>query len=216
MKKNFKTLLSFFIFLSIANASDFVKPQNVDVENGKRIYEEKCSSCHGEKGMASQGSVVPPLNGQYSTYMVIQLNAFADERFKYRRDSGNSDQMTYLAKELSEKEKWDVSTYLENVKERRVYPPEWWEKNKKDIEWANKYRKSMCTACHGQNHSGKYMSAPKLAGLQAEYLKIQDKAFSDGSRRGGLAHHMKLLADFLSSEDERKMFLYIESQEEYK
>lgn len=88
----------------------------------------------GKKVSLIFNSVSPSLNGQYATYMVIQLKAFIDERHKFRRDSVNSPRMAPFAKNLNTQEMWDVSTYLENVGERRKLSKEWWDENGEDVE----------------------------------------------------------------------------------
>lgn len=221
MHKVFKALLFVCVAVSFSYAAKsglgaYKIPKDVDKKNGQKIYEEKCASCHGVKGMAPQDSIFPPLNGQYAVYMVTQLEAFADDRPKYKRDSVNSAQMIPFAKMLSKKEMWDVSVYLEDVKERRVFPKEWWAKNKADIDWANKFRKPMCVSCHGRNRAGSYPSAPKLAGLPADYTMAQVKAYSHAKRRGGQSLQMKLIVDFYTDEELRKIALAIESAERFK
>lgn len=217
MYKVLKAVLAACVVMTVANAAGgggaYQTPKDVDVKNGKKIYEEKCVACHGPKGMAPQDSVSPPLNGQYARYMVTQLEAFVDTRPKYQRNSLNSAQMIPFAQMLSKKEMWDVSVYLERVRERRTFPKEWWDKNKKDIEWANKRRKASCTACHGKDRAGRYQSGPKLAGLSAKYLEEQTKAYSNGTRKGAQSMQMKLIADFFSEEDLRKIYLAIEAAE---
>lgn len=215
MTKFSKLILGLCCFSSIAFAANGYKvPKNVDVKNGEKLYVEKgCIGCHGEKGMASQDSTAPALNGQYAVYQVIQLEAFADSRHKYKRDSGNSAQMSPFAQALTKKEMWDVSVYLENIRETRVFPKEWWDKNKADIAWTKKYRRGACKSCHGQNYAGAYPSAPKLAGLQSKYLMDQMKHYSTGARRGAQAHHMKLLADFYSTKELFKISKNAESYE---
>ena len=215
MTKFSKVILGLCCFSSVLFAGDSYQiPKDVDIKNGEKLYIEKgCIGCHGEKGMAAQDSDAPALNGQYAVYQVIQLEAFADSRHKYKRDSGQSAQMIPFAQALTKKEMWDISTYLNRVPERRVFPEEWYKKNEKDFKWTKAKRRGACISCHGRNYSGAYPSAPKLAGLQAKYIQEQMKLYKTGERRGGQAHHMKIIADFWSEKDVKRISNYMEANE---
>lgn len=210
-----KLILAFYILTSLAYAGgEYTIPKDVDIENGKKIYIEKgCIGCHGPKGMAEQDSTAPALNGQFAAYQVIQLEAFVDKRHKFKRDSGNSSQMVPFAQMLTKKEMWDVSTYLNKIPDRRTFPKEWYEEHKEDINWVRTKRKAACISCHGRNYTGVFTSAPKLAGLQSKYLRDQMLYYRSGERRGGLSHHMKLLADFWSTKDTKRLSYNIEASE---
>lgn len=206
-------IASLFVANALSASSVFSKPRNIDVKNGEKLYDQQCSSCHGPKGMSAwENEIVPPLNGQYATYMVIQLQAFADDRPKHRRDSNNSAQMIPFAKALSTQEMWDISTYLENIRERREVPKEWYKENKEDIDWAF-VNGNDCKACHGKNRAGRYPSAPKLAGLPVKYLQGQMAAYASGERRGGQSTQMKLSAEWFSKDMFEKMFKMFQYQE---
>lgn len=214
MKNLLKIAVASLFMTSALFASEvFVKPKKIDMKNGEKLYNQQCIACHGAKGMTAwENEIVPPLNGQYATYMVIQLQAFADDRPKHRRDGVNSAQMIPFAKMLSTQDMWDISTYLENVKERREVPKKWYANKKETIEWAI-VNANDCKACHGKYRAGRYPSAPKLAGLPTKYLLAQMKAYANGTRRGGQSTQMKLSATWYSEEFFEKMFTMFQYQE---
>jgi cytochrome c553 len=75
-----------------------------NIENGKKIYDENCAECHGNKG---QGRVKkPPLAGQYSEYLEEQIKNFVKgkrqhedtpELFEARRRGEIDDILAYLS-----------------------------------------------------------------------------------------------------------------------
>ena len=49
-----------------------------DIENGKQLYARECATCHGAYGEVSN-EVVPNILGQYSGYMLTQMQAFLSD-----------------------------------------------------------------------------------------------------------------------------------------
>ncbi len=48
-----------------------------DIELGEELYIDDCQLCHGKQGMGKDDSDTPPLTGQYTQYMIKQINDFA-------------------------------------------------------------------------------------------------------------------------------------------
>lgn len=48
-----------------------------DIELGEELYIDDCQLCHGKQGMGKEDSDTPPLTGQYTQYMIKQMNDFA-------------------------------------------------------------------------------------------------------------------------------------------
>jgi cytochrome c553 len=87
------------------------------VELGKKIYRggiaergvAACASCHGANG-AGMPSQYPRLAGQHQDYTVAQLASFKGGA------RANSDQMTTLAKRMSDEEMKAVADYIAGLK----------------------------------------------------------------------------------------------------
>ena len=72
------------------------------------------------------------------------------------------------------------------------------------IATANPLQKYACAGCHGMNGEGS-ASAPKLQGLEADYIVAQLKAFQNGSRENPVMQPMSMMA--LGHEQEIADFL---------
>jgi cytochrome c553 len=49
-----------------------------DIEMGQEVYVDDCQLCHGEQGKGKEDSDTPPLTGQYTEYMIKQIQLFAN------------------------------------------------------------------------------------------------------------------------------------------
>jgi cytochrome c553 len=47
-----------------------------DLILGEELFIDDCQLCHGKKGMGKEGSITPPLAGQYTQYMLKQIEFF--------------------------------------------------------------------------------------------------------------------------------------------
>ena len=57
----------------------------VDLNNGKAVYNQECATCHGDYGEISN-AVIPNILGQYPAYLLTQMAAFlVDDPKKSRR-----------------------------------------------------------------------------------------------------------------------------------
>ena len=53
-----------------------------DAEAGRKFYKQECASCHGQDGYGDDNKGVPRLTGQYSLYLLKQVEYFrTGERF---------------------------------------------------------------------------------------------------------------------------------------
>jgi cytochrome c-type protein NapC len=47
-----------------------------NVEKGRRFYRKECAGCHGDQGQGDQSRKIPQLTGQYSIYLMRQIDNF--------------------------------------------------------------------------------------------------------------------------------------------
>lgn len=118
-----------------------------------------CANCHGEEGI-SRYSEVPNLAGQNPEYVLTQIEAFLSGQ---RKDAF----MEGLMKVLSERQKANVALFYAASK---TTPSRTTGQTPLASEGAAHYAR-LCARCHGPTAQGDAVH-PRLAGQQAEYLRI--------------------------------------------
>jgi len=77
---------------------------------GKKIYQQRCSHCHGKRAMGDDDLLYPKLKGQHYAYLLRQLKWIRDG---YRKNS-NPDMVTEV-KALSNQQLDAVADYLSRL-----------------------------------------------------------------------------------------------------
>ncbi len=68
---------------------------------GERIYKMECASCHGRRGEGKESKNSPLLAGQYSTYLLKQINTYqSGERIHDNEEPAESIFMEYSSEEI--------------------------------------------------------------------------------------------------------------------
>lgn len=64
-----------------------------DTEAGEKIFKRECKSCHGRNGHGKPDKDIPPIAGQYGSYLINQINKFLTKR-RYHDDDPEDDLFT--------------------------------------------------------------------------------------------------------------------------
>ncbi|HET7811559.1 MAG TPA: c-type cytochrome [Steroidobacteraceae bacterium] len=138
-----------------------------------------CSACHGARAEGNSALHAPALAGQDAAYLERQLRNFrAGRRGAHKSDTLGA-QMRALAATLPDDAAVaKLSSYIASLPKTVVAKPA-----RGDLHNGNNLYQGKCGACHGTNAEGNpALKAPRLAGLDAAYLKLQFAHFRDGVR----------------------------------
>jgi len=170
---------------------------------GQQVY-ATCAACHGVRAEGNPALGAPALAGQQVTYLQRQLLNFRSGLRGSHKDDTYGAQMRAASQVVLRDEKAiaAVATYIAALPRTDVKPA-----SKFDARNGNNLYQGKCGACHGgQAEGNEALSAPRLAGLDAAYLKRQHRNFSKGLRgaqpQDRYGKQMALMATTLASERE--------------
>jgi cytochrome c553 len=152
-----------------------------DLEKGKAIYTQVCSSCHGADGNSGVPAN-PKLAGQHPEYLVKQLHEFKSGKRRNLIMSG-------FANALSDADMKNIAYFVASNA-----PKSGFAKDKDLVVLGEKiYRGGLadrsvpaCAGCHSPNGAGIPAQYPRLAGQHADYVNAQLLGFRDGARGNNL------------------------------
>lgn len=186
-----------FVFMSLLGVSGV---SAADAPPGQVLY-ANCVACHGADGAGVAAMNAPALAGQDAAYLRRQLAHFkAGIRGADPRDTFGA-QMQGMAGLLPDDEAIDqVVSYISALPVPSS--PQTVEHDQRNGEV--QYNAS-CGACHGPRGKGNsMMNAPRLAGLDAEYLRRQYQHFAAGIRgshpEDRYGKQMQMMATMLASD----------------
>ncbi len=201
-------LITAFLIGALSLGSDLYAAD--DLNNGKVVYEDVCSVCHGLYGEVST-DVIPNILGQYPGYLLTQLAAFLDDDPKNARRGIAGNLKRSILSDLTVQDITDVVAYLGTIEYRIVGAS----KEEAEIRgelatngwWLANY--AGCGNCHGDDFQGLRVRSPvtgeidptigtpftpKLVGLKYGYLKRQLQAYQHGRRAGGMSAMKHIMA----------------------
>jgi cytochrome c553 len=174
-----------------------------NIDNGKVLYAEHCSVCHGQYGEISN-NVVPNILGQYKPYMLTQMQAFLSDDPKSARGGIAGSLKRSILLELSVQDIKDVVDYLGTIDYKIVGASKEEAEARGELAangwWLANF--AGCGNCHGDDFQGLRVRnpgtgllypdigdpfTPKLVGLKFEYLMRQLQAYQYGRRAGGMS-----------------------------
>lgn len=184
--------------------------KNGDLNKGKALA-ESCKSCHGDKGQGMKEETrddetlpaIPALAGQVATYTYKQLRDYAN-------GSRSHDQMTGVAKGLTEQDAADLAVWFSSL------PAQGNKSSSQNLSRAEKMVEQgdgkrilpPCFVCHGGNGQGEKQDIPALAGQQADYFARTLLEYKNGQRHNDIYSRMRLIAQQLSEEEIKELAQY--------
>jgi cytochrome c553 len=156
-----------------------------------------CQGCHGMAGEGRPGAGYPPIAGQPVLYLERQLEAYADGR----RPSAV---MTPVARWLTPRQRQAFARHFaqQPLPAARGTDGGSVERGRVLVEVGdNDRRVQACANCHGPGGRGLAPSGPYLAGLDAEYMVRELRAWREGRRSSDPSGAMAVIARHLGDDD---------------
>jgi cytochrome c553 len=158
-----------------------------DAEAGK-AKAQVCAACHGNDG-TSNDPAVPSLAGQPAQAIATQL-------YQFREGNRKNPLMSPMAASLSNADMNNLAEYYAGLK---AAPPKHRTAAANAAAGPELAKKFNCSQCHGPALLGQ-QHIPRLAGQQAEYLRVQLKGFK-ASTRADMDGNMTSAAQALTDKD---------------
>ncbi|WP_439102367.1 c-type cytochrome [Congregibacter sp.] len=186
--------------LGLFNASFSPTPLAADIAAGEALY-ASCVTCHGADGAGVAAMNAPALAGQDGDYLKRQLSNFkAGIRGNDPRDLLGKQMQGMAAILADEAAVANVVAYIESFPSAAPTAAIEHDQRNGEVQY-----NASCGACHGPGGKGNpSMNAPRLAGLDADYLRRQYENFAAGVRGSHeddrLGRQMQMMATMLSTE----------------
>jgi cytochrome c553 len=146
--------------------------------DGANLY-ATCVACHGKKGEGNPALNAPAIAGQDAAYLERQLRNFRSSRRGAHKADALGAQMRALATAVGDDAAVArVARYVATLPKTVVATPA-----RGNLHNGNNLFQGTCGACHGTQAEGNpALNSPRLAGLDAAYIKRQFAHFRDGVR----------------------------------
>jgi cytochrome c oxidase subunit 2 len=163
-----------------------------------------CAACHGARGEGNPATGAPAIAGQQLAYLQRQLGNFRTGLRGTHKNDTYGAQMRAGAQAVLQDEKAiaAVAAYVASLPVTSVKPAA-----RFDARNGNNLYQGKCGACHGVKAEGNAaLFAPRLAGLDAAYIKRQFNNFRHGVRgaqpQDKYGRQMALMAATLTTDRE--------------
>lgn len=232
MRYSAKLAVGSLFAMALAVGSASAKGLSVDLENGKKIFNEgkgevpACMGCHGADGLGSDDLGTPRLAGQIFQFVAKQLEDYATDK----RTDTTMYVMNTNAKGLSPQDRLDVAAFvsewhhdretidgsvsnLATLKQNGVAVGE--THLGKAIVNHGIHEKNVpaCRSCHDFNGRGVDPLFPAIGQQKYSYLVAQMLKWRDGSRANDPHAAMRKVAQNMSDEDIHNVSAYLSSKE---
>ena len=138
-----------------------------------------CAACHGNKGEGNAALNAPAIAGQDAAYLERQLQNFRHRRRgAHKSDTFGAQMQAAVAMLADDAAIARVASYVAKLPKTVAAAPA-----RGNLHNGNNLYQGKCGACHGGAAEGNAaLKSPRLAGLDAAYLKRQFAHFRDGVR----------------------------------
>jgi cytochrome c553 len=171
-----------------------------------------CSTCHGAQGRAAPDGYHPRIAGKPAGYLLNQLLNFRDGRRHYGP-------MVAMVTPLPEAYLREIAEYYASRKLPYALPPLAQADASalargKQLALAGDAARGIaaCSACHGEQLTGRLPATPGLLGLPRDYLVGQLGAWVNGQRRAHAPDCMADIAQRLAGADLAAVAAWLASQ----
>ena len=193
MKKVLTGIVITMMLAACAEEREPIKPA-ADINAGKTIAADNCSSCHGLDGHGKT-SEIPNLAAQPARYLVDAMHAYREGRRHHAA-------LQELISGFSETDIRNIAGYFSSLPPVNPGPV--------ISQDASAYQEgkevaSTCTVCHGDDGISNSPGTPSLAGQQPAYLMVATQEYANGSR--GHVEKVEMLQG-LDEVDIEKMAMY--------
>jgi cytochrome c oxidase subunit 2 len=145
--------------------------------DGAKLF-APCVACHGKTGEGNPTLNAPAIAGQDAAYVERQLRNFRSDRRGAHKSDTLGAQMRAIAAALADDEVAKVAGFVASLPKTVVAVPA-----RGNLHNGNNLYQGNCGSCHGGKAEGNpALKAPRLAGLDAAYIKSQFSHFRDGVR----------------------------------
>jgi len=145
---------------------------------GQQLF-ATCAPCHGARAEGVSATNAPALAGQHAVYLQRQLQNFrSGVRGVHKADVLGAQMRAAVTALRDDAAVASVASFVATLPKTTVKPAA-----RADMRNGNNLYQGKCGACHGGKAEGNAsLSTPRLAGLDAAYLKRQYQHFRDGVR----------------------------------
>ena len=170
--------------------------------DGQKLF-APCVACHGARGEGNPTLKSPAIAGQDAAYLARQLRNFRNRLRGVHESDAPGAQMQAAANALADDAAVaKVASYVASLPKTVNASPA-----SGNLHNGNNLYQGKCGACHGGAAEGNQaLKAPRLAGLDAAYIKRQFAHFRDGVRgtdpKDTPGRQMAMMARTLATERE--------------
>jgi len=180
--KRWQAWLVMACWLMALNTAFAAQPAKPVFEDTMAQRMQVCFACHGEQGRAGPDGYYPRIAGKPAGYLYNQLRYFQTGQRRHNL-------MTRMVANLSDAYLMEIAQYFSALDlpyaaspASRVPVASLARGRQLALQGDAQLRVPACTACHGEQLTGRLPATPGLLGLSSDYLNAQLGAWQSGAR----------------------------------